>query len=315
MTLARGLALLLCVLPCAAACRQAPEAKAAQLRAVEATRKQELARRIAMADANPTKASPLAMWIMPPELREISGLALTANGRVLAHGDEVGIVYEIDPKTGIILKRFTLEGGPHGDFEGIATAGPDIYLLESNGKLFKFKEGADGKQVPYSKYDTRLGKECEFEGVAFEPDSSWLLLPCKNARTKSLSDQLVIYRLPLPITDSSRLFMLTIPMAEVIGSNPWKKFQPTDIAIDPTTGNYVLVASQEKALAVITPGGEVVRSEPLPAHHNQAEGVAVTRDSILIVSDEASHKPAAITLYRWPLAPASRSSVSPPTKR
>jgi hypothetical protein len=27
--------------------------------------------------------------------------------------------------------------------------------------------------------------------------------------------------------------------------------------------------------------------------------VAVTRDNILIVSDEATQKPAAITLYRW----------------
>ncbi|MDP9201016.1 MAG: SdiA-regulated domain-containing protein [Gemmatimonadota bacterium] len=299
MTIARGLALLVSVLPCVAACRQTPEAKAAQTRAVEATRMQQLARRIAMADANPTKPVPLAMWMMPPELREISGLALTPSGHVLAHDDEVGRVYEIDPKTGIILKGFTLSGDPHGDFEAITSVGTDIYLLESDGKLFKFKEGADGEHVPYTKYDTRLGHECQFESLAFEPDSSRLLLACKKVSTKSLSHQLVIYRLPLPITDSSSMSMLTIPIAEVIGSNRWKHFQPSDIAIDPTTGNYVLVASQEKALAVITPDGEVVRSEPLPGDHNQAEGVAITRDSLLIVSDEATHKPAAITLYRW----------------
>ncbi len=299
MILARSVALLLCALPCASACRQTQEANAAQLREVEATRKQALARRIAMADANPTKAEPLAMWIMPPELREISGLALKADGRVLAHNDEAGMIWEIDPKTGIILKRFILDGDPHGDFEGIAIAGADIYLLESNGKLFKFREGADGEQVPYTKYDTRLGHECEFEGVAFESDSSRLLLPCKKVSAKSLRDQLVIYSLPLPITDSSTPTMLTVPMSEVIGSNPWKSFNPSDMAIDPTTRNYVLIASHEKGLAVITPGGKVVRSEPLPAHHNQPEGVAVTKDSILVVSDEATKTPAAITLYRW----------------
>jgi len=43
----------------------------------------------------------------------------------------------------------------------------------------------------------------------------------------------------------------------------------------------------------------VVRSEPLPGNHHQAEGVAVTKDSLLIISDEATSKPAAITVYRW----------------
>jgi uncharacterized protein YjiK len=61
----------------------------------------------------------------------------------------------------------------------------------------------------------------------------------------------------------------------------------------------VLIGSQEKGIVEITPGGEVVRSEPLPRGHKQAEGVAITPDGILIVSDEATTKPAAMTLYRW----------------
>lgn len=299
MIIGRGFAFLAAVLACAASCRETPRAKAEQVREIEAARKQELARRIAAADADPMQGVPLAMWTLPPELREISGLTLTGNGHVLAHGDEVAIISEIDPKTGIVLKRFALDGDPTGDFEGITIAGTDIYLLQSNGRLFKFIEGADGQRVPYSKYDTRLGKECEFEGVAFEPDSSRLLLACKRVLRKGQSDRLVIYRLPLPITDSAQLSALAIPMGEVIGSSRWKRFAPSDIAIDPTTGNYVLVSAQEKGLVVIAPDGQVMRSEPLPKGHSQAEGVAVTRDSILIVSDEATQKPAAITLYRW----------------
>ncbi|HYU53225.1 MAG TPA: hypothetical protein VEK37_09790, partial [Gemmatimonadaceae bacterium] len=281
MTSAGTLALAASVLACFAACQAGPEAKAAQIKALEASRQQQLARRIEEAGANPTKA--LAVWIMPPELREISGLALTPTGHVLTHDDEIGRIYEIDPKGGVILKRFTLAGTPHGDFEAITIVDRDIYLLESNGKLYKFREGADGEQVQYSKYDTHLGHECEFEGVTFESDSSWLVMPCKKVSAKSLRDELVIYRVPLPITDSPRFTTLVIPMSEVIGPNPWKNFQPSDITIDPATGNYVLVASHEKALAVITPGGKVVRSEPLPPGHDQAEGVAITRDSILIV--------------------------------
>ena len=296
---ARSFVLLVGLSPCVAACRETPEAKAAQVRAVEATRKQELARRLALADANPAKPVPVAQWIMPPELREISGLALTPRGTVLTHDDNVGRVYEIDPKTGILLKGFSLAGGVRGDFEAITIAGSDIYLLQSKGKIYKFKEGADAKQVPYSVYDTGLGKECEFESMAYEADSSRLLLVCKKFLTKKAPHELLIYRLPLPLGDRSTMSTLRVPIADVIGSNKWKNFHPSDINIDPITKNYVIVASREKGLVVVTPDGEVVRSEPIPGDHRQAEGVAITPDSILIVSDEANVKPAAITLYRW----------------
>ena len=82
-------------------------------------------------------------------------------------------------------------------------------------------------------------------------------------------------------------------------ANKWKKFRPSDITIDPSTGNYVMISSLDHGLVVITPSGDIVRSEPLPGKHHQAEGVAITRDNILIISDEATSKPAAITLYRW----------------
>lgn len=298
MTIAR-LALLVSLVACVAGCRETSEARAEQARKAEAVRNQELARRIAFADANPTKAGPLAMWLMPPELREISGLALTPDGAVLTHDDNVARIYKIDPKTGIVLKSFSLSDLPHGDFEAITIAGQDIYLLQSKGKLYKFREGADGEQVPYSVYDTGLGKECEFESLAYEADSSRLLMPCKRFLSKKAPHELFIYRVPLPLSNTSKISTLTVPLAEVVGSSGWKNFHPSDIAIDPVTKNYVIVASHEKGLVVITPDGEVVRSEPLPGEHNQAEGVALTPDSILIVSDEATNKPAAMTLYRW----------------
>ena len=285
--------------PWVSACRETPQAKAAEVKAVEATRKQDLARRLALADANPSRPVPVAEWIMPPELREISGLALTTRGTVLTHDDNIGRVYEINPKTGILLKGFSLAGGVRGDFEAITIAGTDIYLLRSNGKIYKFKEGADASQVPYTFYDTGLGKECEFESMAYEADSSRLLLACKKFLQKPAPKELLIYRVPLPLGDRSAITAMQVAMKDVVGSNKWKNFHPSDINIDPITKNYVIISSNQKGLVVITPDGEVVRSEPLPGEHRQPEGVAITRDSLLIVSDEANVKPPAITLYRW----------------
>jgi uncharacterized protein YjiK len=291
--------LLAFLLPGLAGCRNTPQAKAAEARTVARTRAQEFARRTAYADAHPDTSVALAQWLMPPELNELSGLALTSRGSVLTHDDNVGRVYEIDVKTGILLKSFSLLGNPKGDFEAITVAGEDVYLMESDGKLFKFREGADGKQVPYSTYDTGLAKQCEFEGLTYEPDSSRLLMVCKRFVDKNAAHALLIFRIPLPLGNLSGITTLRVPIEEVVGKNHWKNIRPSDINIEPMTGNYVIVASREKALLVVTPDGDVVRSEELPGEHRQPEGVAVTKDSLLLVSDEANVKPAVITVYRW----------------
>ena len=46
--------------------------------------------------------------------------------------------------------------------------------------------------------------------------------------------------------------MITIPFAQLIGSNKWKNLHPSDITIDPTSGNYVMITSHEKALIELT---------------------------------------------------------------
>jgi uncharacterized protein YjiK len=266
-------------------------------------RQQQLESRLAKADESPTTkladATPVAKWIMPTELREISGLVLTPDGRILTHGDENASISVLDPRKGLSLKQFTVGGGMHGDFESITMAGNDVYLLSSKSLLLRFQEGEDGADVPYSSVDMGLGKECEFESMVYQADSNWLVLPCKNAWSKTYAHQLVIYRWKLSGPDSAKLSMITVPFAQLIGTNKWKNLHPSDITIDPTSGNFVMIASHEKALIEMTRAGELVRSEPLPPGHNQPEGVAITKDSILMVSDEATKTPAAITLYRW----------------
>src|SRR4051812_7253148 len=280
-------------------CGDTPEARAALAKTVSRQRLQQLRQREAQADADPSKDLPVAEWIMPPSLREISGLAVTSRGTVLTHDDNVGRVSEIDPRTGILLKSFSLAGLQKGDFEAITIAGQDIYLLESNGRLFKFRDAADGQQVPFSIYDTGLGKECEFESLTYEPDSTRLLMACKRLLDKNAGHELRIYILPLPLGNPAATTSMTIPMDEVRQQNKWKNFRPSDMNIDPFTGNYVIVASREKAYVVVTPQGDVVRSQMLPGEHRQAEGIAITKDSLMIVSDEANVTPPKITLYRW----------------
>jgi uncharacterized protein YjiK len=242
----------------------------------------------------------LARWILPRDLDEISGITLTSDGRLLAHGDERAQISEIDYRRGIITKQFVV-GRPtiKGDIEGIAAVNGVVFLLASNGTLYEFREGENGQRVEYITSDTHLGKECEFEGLAFDPAINSLLLACKNVELKQTTDSMVIYRWKLQ-GGSQRLSKLAIPLERILPAVGAKELHPSDITVDPTTGNYVIIASIEEAMVEITPAGEVVFARKLVGQHNQPESIAITKDGILIIGDEAGRRPAVITLYRWP---------------
>ncbi len=302
MIVARAGAALGALLLAAAGCRRAPGQPANHIDSAGlAQRAVRLAETLAHPDSGGDHSKPLSRWMMPLTLSEISGLALTHDQRLFAHGDERASVSEIDFRRGVVLKVFTL-GKPtiHADFEAIAIANDVFFLLVSNGDLYEFREGADGERVHYTVHDTHLGRECEFEAMAFDPAINSLVMACKHAHKKVLQDSVVLYRWKLDGAEGSRLSLFTVPLAKMIGSNNWKAFHPSDMTVDPVNGNYVLIASLEKAIAEITPAGEVVFSRPLPGNHDQPEGIAITRDSILMISDEAVRRPGAITLYRWP---------------
>jgi uncharacterized protein YjiK len=261
----------------------------------------------ALADtsAGEDTGKPIARWLLPADLAEISGLAITSDGRLFTHNDETARISEIDYRKGTITKHFFVgEKNLHADFEGLAYAHDRFYMLASNGIIYEFPEGAQGERVDCTVHDTQLGKECEFEGIAYDSAANVFVLACKNVGKKNVKDdELVLYRYTLGAEGEGQATQVAVPQAELIGRHDWKQLRPTDITVDPSTGNYVLVASQEKALFAVTPSGTPVLSRPLQGQHPQPEGVAITSDRILIISDESTNSAATITLYRWRGAP------------
>ena len=86
-------------------------------------------------------------------LREISGIAFTGDGRLLAHGDEHGLVWQLDPTSGKVLKRFGLGRAGHvlkGDFEDIQVVNGRVFLVTSGGEIVAGSEGAEGAVVSTS---------------------------------------------------------------------------------------------------------------------------------------------------------------------
>ena len=254
------------------------------------------------------ESEPVAQWRLPGRLREISGLTITPDNRLLGHDDEKAIIYEIDYVAGELVKSWAF-GYPTtmDDFEGIAVADGRVFLITSAGRLYEGAEGDDGDRVLYNTYElglrhdhtSSLGRQCEIEGLEFDPDDRTFLILCKTPRVEELGGYVTIFRWSLDRKAVVEDATMMIPLDRFTNPLQEKRFQPSGIARDPLTGNYYLVAAQQAAIAEITPEGDVVAVAHLSGElHKQAEGVAFAADATLIIGDEGGGKRARLTLYQ-----------------
>ena len=232
-------------------------------------------------------------WALPETLREISGLVLTDDQRLLAVADEFAIIYEIDFDNAKMVKAFGL-GNPTlpGDFEGIAILDDKVWIMTSDGDLYAVTEGSDGERVAYNRFSTGLGRACELEGLVALEDSLGLL--CKDPRD---DDGLRVFRWS-PV--DGLLDAVQLPerrMATAIGSN---RVHPSGIEVDPQTGNWLIVAARQYAVFEVTPTGDLsgVIMVLDPARHPQTEGIAKTPDGRILLADEGGSGRARLSVYK-----------------
>jgi hypothetical protein len=84
------------------------------------------------------RGAPTRQLQLSAELREISGIAFDARGRLFAHGDENGTIWQLDPSKGTVLKSFALAAPT-------ATAATDGAAAKGDGgKKHHKKGGKDG---------------------------------------------------------------------------------------------------------------------------------------------------------------------------
>ena len=179
---------------------------------------------------------------LPPELVEISGLAFTPDGRLLAHGDERGVIWQIDPATGVPATRFGFGSHGrilHGDFEDIQVVGPRVFLLTSQGRIFEAAEPADKAIVNAIPRSPGLAGACEVEGLAWDPASKSLLVLCKHAYTKRWRRTVVVLAVSIETWRFEPKPRMLIPESALERVTGEKQFHGSAIVRHPRTGTYL----------------------------------------------------------------------------
>lgn len=224
---------------------------------------------------------------LPKVLREISGLALDQSGRLFAHNDEDGVIYEIDYHAGKVVRRFALDGIAHADFEGIAVAGGRVFLVTSRGAIVETVVGEPEQTVPTERHSERL--DCEVEGLTFLPDQNGLLAACKNfpKQDPDVGLRLHLWDLDKAAYDPARVITVAWPVLTATpGIGNREEIQPSGIT-RAANGNLIIVAGRQSLLIELTPEGAPVRAARLDkGRHRQTEGIEITTSGILILADE-----------------------------
>jgi uncharacterized protein YjiK len=234
-------------------------------------------------------------WRLPNELREISGLALSPDGRLFAHNDERAVIYEIDATRGAIVKAFALgDGALRGDFEGLAIS-PDgvFWIATSRGELYRFNEGADGATVSFEVLNSGLRDVCEIEGLAYLPAEESLILGCKQNEARDMRSTVSLYSWRF---SGSAEPWREVPEREIAAAAGVEDFRPSSLDVDARSGRLLVLSANDAALAELDGEGRLVAAHALRGHP-QPEGVAVLQNGALVISDEGGRGQAQLSRY------------------
>ncbi len=221
---------------------------------------------------------PAAVLALPPELRELSGLAVLPDGSWLAHDDEIGVIRRRARGSGdwVPFVRFD-RAEAAGDFEAIAVADGWVWLQQSDGRrrgrrLPPAAPTADQRQLQKA--------PCEVEALLATSDFWWA--PCKRAGHKGGLLMLRQARGGGAWSEAWKISgraLLDAGLPRVLGVS--------DAVVDSATGHWLLVAGPERWLVEVTPDGRLVAAAALDrARHPQPEGLAILRDGTLLIGDE-----------------------------
>lgn len=248
-------------------------------------------------------AAPNFRFELPKPLAEISGMAYTSDGQLLAHGDERAVIWRIDPKKQKVGEEFgfTRRGHlVHGDFEDLQVVGERVFLLASSGELLEGRLVSGGRVVEAVKRGAGLGGTCEAEGLAWDEATRSLLLLCKQVQSRRWRHQVVILAISVESWRFEEKPRLAIPMTQLARVTGTKRFSGTALTRHPRSGTFLLLAGPERAYAEVDASGKVLGGGRLDSdRHRQPEGIAVAPDLTLLISDEGAGKKATITGYAY----------------
>lgn len=250
---------------------------------------------------------PDAYYVLPDTLHEISGLTDIDDGRIGCVQDENGIVFIYNLYQSRIEAQHTFY--LNGDYEGITLAGNDMYVLRSNGTLFRISNFLknDGHTQKVDSFATHIAN-LNNEGLCYDAPNNRLLIASKSklSRTREEKDKRYVYAFDLKKMRTDDEPFLVIDVNDIaaaveqnninLGQRVKKngqtiskkvKFMPSSIAIHPITKEYYLMSAVDRLMIVVNDKAEVMKVYQFnPILFPKPEGITFFTNGDLFIANE-----------------------------
>ena len=234
------------------------------------------------------------------KLKEISGLVWDKDRHnFIANNDEKAKLFFLDKE---VAGPFTaeIEFGAKGDYEDVALADSNIYVLRSDGVITKFMQDSSGNAHGIE-YRLGLSGLKDFETMYYDDTRRALIIICKNC---GMDDKKSISAFAF-YTDSARFDekpVYTINAEEIKKLAPVKssKFQPSAAAIHPVLKKLFIISSASNELVIADLDGN-----PESVYHlskklfPQPEGITFKGSGDMYISNEAVTSKSTILKFKY----------------
>lgn len=249
---------------------------------------------------------------LPAILNEISGQVILDDSTIACVQDENGIIFLFDTRKNSIRQQIAFAGD--GDYEGICLVRKDLYILQSDGVLYRVIDFA--APAPRSEQFVTGIPADNSEGLCYDSLENRLLIACKSriGEGKEDKDLRAVYAFDLATMklqpEPAYEFFVTealefadahdIPLPQKEkkkGTVSVLKFRMSAIGIHPVTGELYILSAVDHALFIYnrkpqeTGAGEMLHMELLDeSKFNKAEGISFYPNGDVLISNEAQDK-------------------------
>jgi len=235
------------------------------------------------------------------KIKEVSGIVWdNQNDEFVAHNDEMGIIFYLDRDTKEIKREFVFSE-TKGDYEDIAMAKKDIYVLRSDGKLFRVVADSTSKPKGFDAGHLEISGKNDFETLYYDSERGALILLCKNCSTddKKVVSAYAYYPDSVGFVNKP-LYTIDVKMIDSVSPRPTSRFQPSAARIHPVLKKLFILSSASNQLVVTDLNGNVENVYMLAKKlFPQAEGLAFKTNGDMYISNEALSSKAELLKFTY----------------
>jgi len=261
-------------------------------------------------------SAPDRVHLLPPALREISGMTETDASTLACIQDEHGIVFFYDLNKNQIVRQMAF--GWEGDYEDIVLVDETLYVLRSDEFLIELKDfRTDNLRI--SAHETAIpGRNTE--GLCFDKRNNRLLIAPKEISDNKPENRHIRYiygfdlgtgkmikgavmRLDIEAIEEFAVENdIPVPEKSKKGEKnvPDIRLKISAMSIHPVSGNLYVLSGPERLLLVFDMNGNIEYLERLDKDlFAQPEGITFSNNGDMFISNEGRHKEATILHFSY----------------